>query len=80
MMADGTSLGDRIASLSPRCGARSACRPFISRMVVAASPATARASLIARSSWPTAPPRADDPRRRAFEDYQKRLTEAWKNP
>jgi hypothetical protein len=24
--------------------------------------------------------RADDPRRRAFEDYQKRLTEAWKNP
>jgi hypothetical protein len=25
-------------------------------------------------------PRADDPRRQAFEDYQKRLTEAWKNP
>ena len=25
-------------------------------------------------------PRADDPRRRAFEDYQRRLTEAWKNP
>ena len=24
--------------------------------------------------------RADDPRRRAFEDYQKRLTDAWKNP
>ena len=24
--------------------------------------------------------RADDPRRRAFEDYQRRLTEAWKNP
>ena len=23
---------------------------------------------------------ADDPRRRAFEDYQQRLTEAWKNP
>ena len=25
-------------------------------------------------------PRADDPGRRAFEDYQRRLTEAWKNP
>ena len=25
-------------------------------------------------------PRADDPRRRAFEDYQRRLTSAWKNP
>ena len=25
-------------------------------------------------------PRADDPRKRAFEDYQRRLTSAWKNP
>jgi hypothetical protein len=25
-------------------------------------------------------PRADDPRKRAFEDYQRRLSEAWKTP
>ena len=51
MMADGTSLEHRLRfAVARRCGPRSACRHFTSRMVAAASPATARAMLIARSS------------------------------
>ena len=69
--------------IARRCGARSACRQPISKMVEAASPATGLVYAFSpQQLWlelKSARPRADDPRRRAFEDYQRRLTEAWKN-
>ena len=81
MMSDGTSLGDRIAALSPEMRRALGlptihiedCRGQIAghRPGFACSP---------QQLNDRAHPRADDPCRRAFEDYQKRLTEAWKNP
>ena len=85
MMADGTSLEHRLRFAAPQVRTALGLPAFHvedgrgqiagHRPGFAYSPQQldARTGLSARQ--PT-----DDPRRRAFEDYQRRLTEAWKNP
>jgi hypothetical protein len=81
MMADGTSLGDRIAALSPEMR-RALGLPAIHiedgrGQIAGFRPGFAFSP---QQLHERAHPRADDPRRQAFEDYQRRLTSAWKNP
>ena len=85
MMTDGTSLEHRLRFASPQVRTALGLPAFHvedgrggvagRRPGYAFSPQQldARTGLSARQP-------ADDPRRQAFEDYQKRLTEAWKNP
>lgn len=81
MMSDGTSLGDRIANLSPEMR-RALGLPAIHIEDGRGGVAGHRPGFAYSPQQLTdrGRQRADDPRRRAFEDYQKRLTEAWKNP
>ena len=81
MMTDGTSLGDRIANLSPEMR-RALGLPAIHIEDGRGGVAGHRPgyAFSPQQLADRAHPRADDPRRRAFEDYQRRLTEAWKNP
>jgi hypothetical protein len=81
MMSDGTSLGDRIANLSPEMR-RALGLPTIHIEDGRGGVAGHRPGFAYSPQQlnDRARPRADDPRRRAFEDYQRRLTEAWRNP
>ena len=81
MMADGTSLSDRIANLSPEMRRSLGLPAFHVEdgrgQIAGHRPGFAYSP---QQLNDRARQRADDPRRRAFEDYQRRLTEAWKNP
>jgi hypothetical protein len=81
MMADGTSLEHRLRFASPQVRTALGLPAFHVEDgrggVAGHRPGFAYSP---QQLNDRARPRADDPRRRAFEDYQRRLTEAWKNP
>ena len=81
MMADGTSLEHRLRFASPQ--ARTALGLPAYHVEDGRGGVAGHRPGFAYSPQQLndrARPRVDDPRRRAFEDYQRRLTEAWKNP
>ena len=81
MMADGTDLAHRLRFASPQVRAALGLPPLHLEDGKGNIAGHAPGYVLGPDQLGPPPRRTSDAvRRRAFEDYQRRLTEAWKNP